>query len=408
MRKIIKEHNLSSDDEYEVYFEYIVIAEPMTKAMDLLERWSGISTEELALLIDQSHDENILKFWFPRAYILRKTLKDKSGSIIYYCDSSISVETGEYTKPYVTSEENSQVLFNFENVIFKKSELLKYEKDNPSVLYEAIDRIDPLSDAGVSARQEPANEKDLLKILCRILAEGINTGLFSEDSIFSEIDSNKIKVLKVESLLDIEQYRKSIETSDASDEWLEKSKTLLRSCDKSLEEHLKYITTNNLSVSEETMILVLEGKNAYKVHAYIKALLLLALRFVIAAYIASTVSIHFILRCKEAEDELTDLKGKINNPAHGGNDEKADEWEDSVTAACKAVAHVVQEDRRDWVSGQEKGTGDTDSVGKETFRALLKRMHPQGIRCRVKAETAAWRVISNNGYTHTGGRKPNP
>lgn len=83
-------------------------------------------------------------------------------------------------------------------------------------------------------------------------------------------------------------------------------------------------------------------------------------------------------------------------------------WEDSVTAACKAVAHVLQEGRRDWVSGQEKGTGDTDSAGKETFRALLKRMHPQGIRCRVKAETAAWKVLSDSGYAHTGGRKPNP
>ena len=83
-------------------------------------------------------------------------------------------------------------------------------------------------------------------------------------------------------------------------------------------------------------------------------------------------------------------------------------WEDSVTAACKAIFYVLEEGRRDWVSGKEPGTGETDSGGKETFRALLKRLHPNTRRCLVKAESAAWKVLSDNGYTHLGGRKPNP
>lgn len=97
---------------------------------------------------------------------------------------------------------------------------------------------------------------------------------------------------------------------------------------------------------------------------------------------------------------------EISVPSNENNKEEA--WEDSTTAVCKALLEVFKENRRDWVSGQEKGTGDTNSAGKETFRALLARMHPKGKRCRVKAEAAAWKVPVDNGYTHTGGRKPNP
>jgi hypothetical protein len=89
--------------------------------------------------------------------------------------------------------------------------------------------------------------------------------------------------------------------------------------------------------------------------------------------------------------------------SNGGNP-----WKDAATAIYKAVMEVIQGCRRDWVSGIETGTGDTDSAGKETFRALLKRMHPKGIRCPVEAEKYAWIVLSRLGYTHKGGRKPNP
>lgn len=140
MRKIIKEHNLCSDDDYEVHFEYIVITEPMLFADELLQRWKGITQEELALLIDQSHDENILKFWFPRAFILRKKTKSKSGEITYYCDSSISVETGVYTRPYEIMNNNDENIYKFQSVTFKESEVDKFEKDNGYVLHEIIDK----------------------------------------------------------------------------------------------------------------------------------------------------------------------------------------------------------------------------------------------------------------------------
>jgi hypothetical protein len=83
-------------------------------------------------------------------------------------------------------------------------------------------------------------------------------------------------------------------------------------------------------------------------------------------------------------------------------------WENSVTAICRALFTIFQEGRKGWVSGRDPSSGDTDSAGKQTFRALLKEKHPtRGTRCRVKAEKAAWNVLVENNYTHKGSRKSN-
>ncbi len=115
-----------------------------------------------------------------------------------------------------------------------------------------------------------------------------------------------------------------------------------------------------------------------------------------------------LLEAQLSEKQKTEAHLVVTSSLNTEQDRGEGAWEDSVTAVCKAVVHVLKEGRQDWVSGQERGTGNTDSAGKETFRALLERMHPKAERCRTKAESAAWKVLSCNGYTHSGGRKPNP
>lgn len=105
----------------------------------------------------------------------------------------------------------------------------------------------------------------------------------------------------------------------------------------------------------------------------------------------------------ETAKELAELKSNIvatkEEPATNPR------WEASTATVCKSVLEVFRSGRTDWTQG---GNGElTDSAGDDTFHAVVMRLHPKDeMGVMTQAERAAWRALSDSGYTWPGGRKP--
>lgn len=107
---------------------------------------------------------------------------------------------------------------------------------------------------------------------------------------------------------------------------------------------------------------------------------------------------------KIAELEKERAAAKQNNSAEA--EQPLTRWDASIESAFKTIIDVCKSGRVDWVSGLDGTTGDRDSAGDETFRALLTRQHTGNIPVLAQVERAAWSALSKGGYAWTGGRKP--
>ena len=128
-------------------------------------------------------------------------------------------------------------------------------------------------------------------------------------------------------------------------------------------------------------------------------------------------------RIAELEAQLTEVKAKLAEEQKENADLKeqlaakegipkeenatAAQWAASVTTVCKAAIEAYKTGRKDWVSGLDGSTGDTDSAGDETFMAVVKQISVRDkTSVHTKAERAAWKALSDMGLKWGAGRKP--
>lgn len=123
--------------------KYVEIREPMISADKVYSRWPGIHGHEyeLAKLIDLSSDL-FAPDDTPIAYSVQKILEDGTGGIIVECTTFDPCSEEKYYPPYRTYHQGSNLTYDFSDIAFKLSEIVKYENNNPKLLFNVITNID--------------------------------------------------------------------------------------------------------------------------------------------------------------------------------------------------------------------------------------------------------------------------
>jgi len=123
--------------------KYVEIREPMISADKVYARWPGIHGHEyeMAKLIDLSSDF-LAPDDTPIAYSVQKILEDGNGGIIAECTTFDPSGEEKYYPPYRTHHQGSNIIYDFSDIAFKLSEIIKYESNNPKLLFNVITDID--------------------------------------------------------------------------------------------------------------------------------------------------------------------------------------------------------------------------------------------------------------------------
>jgi len=178
------------------------IREPMLTGTQLLERWPGLLPYELADWIDRSNDvERICSKpdnWdFPRAYLWRKAWEDEDGKTATLCKpcspnpESRSSFFKPYVPPYTVSGQGERRAYDFTNIVFRLSDVEKYETANPSILRVCLKPEETWAVSSTTAARPTGSRKDNARIQATSQAcESVRSDLEREKQIFDSDKAN--------------------------------------------------------------------------------------------------------------------------------------------------------------------------------------------------------------------------